>query len=888
MIRLFIAVLVFAALPLEGQTGLTSEMLESFRPRLIGPANQAGRVTSLAAPDTAGHKVMYAGFATGGLWKTTNAGVTWRPIFDDQAFAAIADVAVAPSDARVVWVGTGERNSLRSQGWGNGVYRSTDAGGSWTHMGLEDTREIGRVVIDPRDANTVYVAALGHLWGANRERGVYKTTDGGASWEKVLFVDDTTGFVDLKLHPTNPDIIYAASWHRLRWGGGRMEGAGAGSAVWRSTDAGRTWQRLSGPGQTRGLPDGPLGRIGLGVSADMPDRVYAVVQAAYGSRDPGVSPHGGLFRSEDAGASWTRVNDLSAVPDYFYNEVWVAPSDADRLWLAGTLLGHSKDGGESLENLRLSNVHVDHHALWIDPNDPDHLVLGNDGGIYTSFDGTSWWHHPLPVGQFYEVSVDSTKVPYHVCGGLQDNGTWCGPSMTRDRAGITEADWYSIFGGDGFVSHVAPDSPSIRYAEFQYGNTYRIDTISGEATPLQPHAEDAGAESGYAFRWEWNTPFVISHHDPTVLYLGGNHLFKLTNRGDDWRILGPDMTRQSRLNPEPMPAHTSYGSLHSIAESPLDPNVIWTGSDDGLLWLTTDGGATWSNLTERIPDEAARRCWVAEIEASVYDRGEAIVTYDCHMRDDYHPYVFRTIDSGARFTRISGDLPTDAGSYVVRQDPVARDVLYAGNERGLYISTDGGSRWVRLTGGLPTVPIRDMNFAPGGDELVVATYGRSVYILPIHGIRALTPETLAGDAHLFEVADVRAFEQTDTYASSGSVNFTAPNPAQNAVVTYWLAEDQGKDVTLTIRRLEDGDADGAGTVVNTLTGSGRPGVHQVTWNLQNREARPRRLGDPTSPNELREALPGRYSVTLKVGERTLTETFTIAHGWIEEMPGRVR
>ncbi|MGH7483658.1 MAG: WD40/YVTN/BNR-like repeat-containing protein [Longimicrobiales bacterium] len=884
----------FAAAPAAGaaqapEGELTSELLSAFTARPIGPANQSGRVTAISAPDTIGHKVMYAGFATGGVWKTTNGGVTWRPIFDEQGFGSIADVVVAPSDPRVVWVGTGERNSLRSQGWGDGVYRSTDAGASWSHVGLEETREIGRIAVDPRDADVAYVAALGHLWGANEERGLYKTTDGGETWETVLFVDDTTGFIDVKLHPSNPDIVYAASWHRLRWGGGRMEGAGAGSAVWKSTDGGASWTRLSGPGIDRGLPAGPLGRIGLGVSPADPDVVYAVIQAAYASTDPSISPFGGLFRSQDAGESWTRVNDSSAVPDYYYNEVWVDPSDADRLYLAGTFLGYSEDGGRGIETLRLGDVHVDHHAMWIDPDDGDHLVLGNDGGLYTSFDAAeTWWHHPMPLGQFYEISVDSTKTPYHVCGGLQDNGTWCGPSRTREERGITAADWYTIFGGDGFVSHVSVDSPWIRYGESQFGNIARLNTRTWERTSIQPHAEDEGVESGDPFRWDWNTPFVISHHDPTVLYLGGNYLFRMTDRGESWTIIGPDMTRQSLAAPEPMVEHTPYGALHSIAESRLDPGVIWTGSSGGLLWVTSDAGETWTRLTERIPDETVHECTVAEIEASPHDRATAFVVYDCHKRDGYGAHVFRTTDLGGSFTEITGDLPADAGSYVVRQDPVEADLLYVGNERGLYISNDRGEHWVRFTEGLPTSPVRDIDFGPGAHELAIGAYGRSVYILPLDALRALTPETLAGDAALLPVADVRMFEERDTYASSGEVPYAAPNPPQAARITYYLAEDQGDEIRLRIRRLGENGAGDDGDVVQTLTGSGRPGTHTLEWDLELDEPRPHRLGDPADSDELSTALPGRYSVSLEIGGRTMTETFTVEDGWIEETPGAVR
>ncbi len=883
---------------------LTSELIDAVKARPIGPANQAGRVTSIAVPDTAGHKTIYIGYATGGVWKTADAGITWRPIFEDQPFAAVADVAVAPSDSKVVWVGTGERNSLRSQGWGNGVYRSTNGGSSWEHVGLEETREIGRIAIDPRNPGVVYVAALGHLWGTNPERGVYKTTDAGKTWKKVLFVDDTTGFVDVRLKPDDPDVVYAAGWHRLRWGGGHMEGAGAGSGIWKSTDAGATWTRLTDPKLGNGLPTRALGRIGLAVTPAAPNVVYAVIQAAESATDPSISPHGGLFRSDDAGASWKRVNDISAIPDYYYNEVWVDPSNADRLWLGATVLGYSEDGGVTIESVRPGKIHVDNHALWIDPADPQHLLLGNDGGLHTSFDGGhAWWHHTMPAGQFYEASIDSARTPYRVCGGLQDNGVWCGPSRTREREGVTERDWVTIFGGDGMVSHVSPDSADIAYAEYQFGTIHRLNLATGESVNLQPHAEDAGRESGYEFRWGWTTPFILSHFDPTVLYLGGNHLFRLTHRGDDWEIVSPDMTRQSRAAPEPIEGATSYGVIHSIAQSPLDRNTLWTGSDDGLLWLTTDGGAHWQNLTDRIPDPAVRRCFVAEIDASVHDRGTAYVAYDCHRRDDYAPHVYETRDGGRTFRRVDAGLPPDAGSYVVRQDHVNPDLLYVGDERGVYVSNDRGARWVRLQSGLPTVPVRDLEFGPGGHELVIPTFGRSVYILEIGPLQEMSDSTLSQPAHLFPVQDARLYRQIDTYASFGDTYYTAPNPPQGAEITYYLKADEGKDVSLTIRHAAEaadtGAADaatrgeaaggaaarggaarrGGDDVVRTLTGSGRPGTHRLVWDLQASQPLGHVLGGPASPQEQRRVRPGRYSVTLKAGGRTMTRTFRVEEGW---------
>ncbi len=891
-----LAAALFVALdggPVFGQGGaesttLNAELLEPFEFRFIGPANPSGRVTAIAVPEAPGHKTIYVGLASGGLWKTTNAGTTWRSIFDDEGTGTIGDVAVAPYDAEEIWVGTGERNSLRSNAWGDGVYKSTDGGASWTHLGLEETREIGRIAIHPSDSGTVYVAALGHLWGPNPERGVYKTTDGGETWERILFVDDTTGFVDLKMDPTNPDVLYAAAWHRLRWGGGHMEGAGAGSGIYKTTNGGSTWTELTDPALDNGLPTRKLGRIGLAVYPKDPSIVYAVIQVAHGAKNPGVSPYGGVFRSEDGGATWTRTNDLSAIPDYYYNEVWVDPNDDQQLWFAATLLGHSTDGGATVEQLRLSRVHVDHHAMWVDPDDSEHILLGNDGGLYISFDGgEAWAHQIIPASQFYEIDVDTTKIPYHVCGGTQDNGTWCGPSRTRERVGITDYDWYHVFGGDGYDHAVSVDSPQIRYGESQFGNISRFDVRTWEYESVKPHAEDAGAESGYAFRWDWDTPFVISSHDPTVVYLGGNHLFKLIDRGRDWEILGPDMTRANRFHPEPDSGYTSYHSLHSVAESTLDANILWTGSNDGLIWVTTDGGATWRNVTDNIPDEPPQHCWVGEIETSHFDARTAYVAYDCHRRDDYRPYVYKTVDAGATWTNITGDLPEDAGSYVIREDDTHSNLLFVGTELGLWISIVGGDRWVRLKNNLPTVAIRDMELVPRTKELVVATYGRSMYILDIGPLQELTGEVLAGDAYLFKVKPARTYKRRSTYGAFGDQFFRIANPPYGTAITYYLREDQGDDITLRIREAGE-EGEDRGSTVRTIRSSGRPGMHQVVWDLNADRPRPRELGGPTSSADLREVLPGEYVVSLKVGESEFEQTIVVEEGWIERMPGRVR
>src|SRR5207245_832330 len=491
-----------------------TRFLESFSFRNLGPAAYSGRVTALAVPRTGGYsKTFYIGAAGGGVWKTSNGGITWQSVSEGLGVQTIGDLAVAPSDTNVVWVGTGEKNSLRSQWWGDGVYKSSDGGKKWTNMGLKDTRSIGRVVIHPTNPDIVYIAALGHLWGTNPERGVFKTTDGGKTWAKVLFVDDTTGFVDLEMDPANPEVSYAAAWHRLRWGGS---------------------------------------------------------------------------------ATWSQVNDLQAIPHYYYDDIFIDPGNPDHVWTVSPSLLESKDGGKSFAPDSMHLVHGDYHALWIDPGDPQHLIVGNDGGVYVSRDGGKAWEHmAIPIGQFYTVIVDSSLTPYQICGGLQDNGVWCGPSRTRDTLGITDGDWYPVNGGDGMWVQIPANDPYTVYSGWQYGHLSRLDLKTWQRDDITPLALDAGLDSGYPYNWGWTTTILVSQHDPTVLYVGANHLIRMTHRGDDGDVLGPDLTRAGREHPAPDERPTSSHAVFAIAESPRSKDVVWTGSDDGLVWVTRDAGKTW-------------------------------------------------------------------------------------------------------------------------------------------------------------------------------------------------------------------------------------------------------------------------------------------------------
>ena len=860
-----------------------SKFVAAFGYRGIGPAAYSGRVTSIAVPATSEPrpKTFYIGAAGGGVWKTTNGGVTWQSASKGLGSETIGDLAVAPSDSNVVWVGTGEKNSLRSQYWGDGVYKSTDGGRKWTKMGLADSRAIGKIVIHPTDANVVYVAALGHLWGPNAERGVYKTTDGGKTWARVLFVDDTTGFIDLAMDPRDANVLYAASWHRLRWGGSHMQGVGKGSGIFKTTDGGKTWTKLTDPKLDNGLPTDRMGRIGLAISDQDSRIVYAMVEVDRGVTDATQGRFGGVFRSSDAGAHWTQVNDLQAEPHYYYDAIFVDPADSQHVFVNSPALLESKDGGRTFAPESLAHVHGDHHALWFDPHDKGHRILGNDGGAYVTFDGgKAWWHMPLPIGQFYTMIVDSSQVPYQVCGGLQDNGVWCGPSATRDTSGIADADWYPVNGGDGMWVQVPPKDPFTVYSGWQYGNVSRLDLRTWKRDDIVPMSLDAGAESGYPFAWGWTTPILISRHDTSVVYLGANRLFRLRKGGDDWEAIGPDMTRNPREKPAPEDGHTSYHAIFSIAESPRTAAVLWTGSDDGNVWVTRDTGRTWVNATAKFPKSVPADCFVQYIAASAHADGTAWVALDCHHRDDYRPHVLRTTDFGASWTEMVNGLPADRGSLIVFESPRNPRVLWVGTSDGLYATVDGGQRWRRFGKDFPNVMVEALSMSYAQRDLVVGTHGRGVYIVNVGALEEYSDSLLGENAHLFEVAPAYQFRWRQTHPGDGSFPYMAPNPPRGAEIYYYLRTTQTEGVKLTI-------TSASGDTVRTITGSGMPGLQRVTWDLSSQKPRPRGLGDPTSRQDLQRVLPGTYTVTLALGEKKLVQKIVVSDLPGDRM-GRVR
>ncbi len=815
--------------------------------RTIGPANMGGRIVDLDVVES-NPEILYVAAATGGLWKTTNGGTTWRPIFDHQDTLCLGDVTIAPSNPDIVWVGTGEANPRNSVSWGCGVYRSTDAGRSWQHMGLRETRHIGRLAIHPKKPEIVFVAALGHLWGPNKERGLYRSTDGGKSWQSVLPLDEDTGCIDVAIDPEKPEIVHAAAWQVRRdafSGGNPAVQWGPKSGLYRSEDGGTSWKKLSA-----GLPSRPLGRCGIAVARKDPRIVYAVIQTDQTpslvrnstGREKGALDLGGVFRSEDRGQTWTKVNDLCPRP-FYYGQIRIDPNDPKRIYVLGISLHVSSDGGSTFTTLGGRGVHSDHHALWINPRDSEHLVLGNDGGLYVSKTrGTRWEAlRGMPLGQFYGIAVDLRR-PYHIYGGLQDNGSWGGPSATPRAEGITLNDWRRVGGGDGFRCAADPRDPETIYVESQYGGLQRV-TLKAR---VQNRAIKPFARAGQRYRFNWNSPIVLSPHDAQTLYYGGNVVFKSTDRGDHWEIISPDLTRG-----EPGPNSYNGHTLTALAESPLKPGVLYAGTDDGNLHVSRDGGKEWKNITNKIPHLAKER-WITHLECSHFAEGTAYVTIDRHRQGDHKPYVYKTTDHGATWTSVAGNLPSDAPVNVLRESSRNRALLLVGTEtQGLFISLDGGQRWHHYHAGLPArVPIDDLVIHPRERDLVVGTHGRSLYVVDFAPLEELTEAVRARAVHLFAPRPARAFAVHEPQDLLPAANYLGSNPPYGATIWYYLKEAAQTPVRIEI-------ADATGKRIATRKGSTEAGLQRVQWDLK-------------ADGQKSVVASGDYGVTLQVGERTVT------------------
>ncbi|MEZ4415445.1 MAG: hypothetical protein R3E10_06795 [Gemmatimonadota bacterium] len=853
------AVVTLAPAPVTAQA--LDDVLATFQPRAVGPAKMGGRTVDFAVYE-ANPSIFYAASASGGLLKTVNGGISWENVFDDQATVSIGDVAINPNDPDIVWVGTGEANNRQSSSWGDGLYKSTDGGSTWTHMGLRDSHHIGRIVVHPIDTDIVYVAAVGHLWGPNMERGVFMTTDGGQTWEHVLAIDENTGVIDLALDPLNPKTLYAAAYARRRSGWGFNGGSETGG-IFKSVDGGRSWRELS-----KGLPKGATGRIGLDIYRSDPNIVYAVIEAE----------DGGVFRSDDKGESWTRMSDLNPRPMYF-SQIRVDPNDDDRIYLGGVQLHVSDDGGRTFSAEGAPGVHLDHHAFWIDPSDSRHLLDGNDGGTWQSRDKALTWEHlnNYPIGQFYDVAADMQE-PYHIFGGMQDNATWGGPSGVRDRQGISNEDWYMVLACDGMYVAVDPSDEQAVYTNCQNGRIVRYDRRTGERQSVMP---DLGPEEP-ALRWNWTTPIVVSAHDERTLYTGGNRLFRSTDRGHSWVVISPDLTRQIDRDTLPLmgvrgtdvtlskhDGMTSFGNITALAESPLNGQLLYVGTDDGKVHVTRDGGATWTDLTDRVRG-VPPMLYVSRLTPSRVAEGTVYLSFDGHRSDNFEAYVFVSTDYGQTWRSIVSNL--DRGPvYVIAEDPRNPDLLHLGTEFGLYASLDRGAHWTRWPT-FPTVAVYGLMVHPRDNDLILATHGRSFLIFDdISALQQMGSGTMAEAAHLFDPRPGRQFIPNENGWFLGGREYHAPNPEFGTALSYWLGTAQEDSVTLTI-------SDRSGTAVRELKGPGTAGLHRLLWDLRAEPygALGEGLAGALNLSELGPfVLPGEYQVALSVGAAQRTTTVRV-------------
>ena len=754
--------------------------------RSIGPAFVSGRVTSLAV-NPFNRAQYYVGVASGGVWKTDNAGLTWNPVFQNEGAFSIGDVKLDPHDPAIVWVGTGENNSQRSVDYGDGVYKSEDGGKSWTNVGLKRSEHIGRIAISPKDSNTVFVAAEGPLWSPGGDRGVYRTTDGGKSWKKVLNVSENTGFADVAIDTDDPDTIYAAAYQRRRHVWTLIDG-GPESAIYRSVDGGNSWTKLKS-----GLPTVDMGRIGLAVSPVDHNVLYATIEAAEGK--------GGIFRSSDRGSTWEKRNPYDETAMY-YAQIFADPKNVDRIYVMNVLIRVSDDGGKTLHPLGEKYKHVDNHVIWVDPADTNYYLVGCDGGLYESFDrGVNWdFKGNLPLGQFYDVAVDNSKPFYYVYGGTQDNSSVGGPSRTLKVSGIANEDWFFTQGGDGFRSVIDPEDPNTVYAEYQYGNLTRFDRRTGQQIGIQPQP----GPDNVPYRWNWDSPIIISPHSHTRLYLAANKLFRSDDRGDTWKAISPDLTRQidrdklpvmGRIwGPDAVAKNNStsfYGNIVALSESPLKDGLIYVGTDDGLIQVTADGGGNW-NRYDKFPG-VPNMTYVSRLLASQHNASVVYAGFDNHKMGDFKPYLFKSSDSGKTWNSIASNLPEKGAVLAIDEDPLNPQLLFVGTEFGLFFSLDGGSHWTQLKGGMPTIAVRDIAIQKRESDLVAATFGRGFYILDdLSPLRSANAQAFQQQATLFPIRDALMYVEQrpigGKHGDFGATYFEADNPPYGTTFTYYLKD----------------------------------------------------------------------------------------------------
>jgi photosystem II stability/assembly factor-like uncharacterized protein len=873
----------------EQKSAIDSGLVSALSFRSIGPALMSGRIVDIAI-DPVRSSTWYVAAASGGVWKTTNSGVTWKPIFDGYGSYSIGCLAIDPNDRFTVWVGTGENNSQRSVAYGDGLYKSTDGGDSFTKVGLDNSEHIGMIKIHPTDSNTVFVAAQGPLWKDGGDRGLYKTTDGGKSWTKVLDISPMTGVNEVHFDPTNPQIMYASSYQRRRHTWVLIDG-GPESTIYRSLDGGTTWNKSE-----RGLPGVDKGKIGLAVSPLNSEIVFAVVEAADGK--------GGFYRSDNRGESWQRAGDYVSDGPQYYNEIVACPHNVDRIYALDTYMMVSEDGGRNFVPLGESNKHVDNHALHIDPYDQDHLIIGCDGGLYETWDrGLTYdFKANLPLTQFYKVAVSNEKPFYFVYGGTQDNATQGGPSRTANIHGIRNSDWFITVFGDGFQPAVDPQDPDTIYSQWQYGGLVRFNRKTGETVDIKPQPE----KGGVPLRWNWDAALMISPHNSKRIYFGSQMLHRSDDRGDSWKVISPDLTRQIDRNKLKVMgrvwgvdsvaknASTSiYGNIVAVSESPKVEGLIYVGTDDGMLQITEDGGANWRAVPKfgnlKVPEFG----YINSIEADLHEADTVYVTVNNHKRGDFKPYIVKSTDRGKTWTSMSGNLPERGTVYTIRQDHIVPKLLFCGTEFGCYFTLDGGEKWIKLSAGLPTIAVRDMTIQRYEDDLVLATFGRGFYILDDYSPLRELSEELLKENQIFPITKGLMFPisaplAVGEKAFQGANFFTAPNPPYGVTFTYYLkealeskkAQRKKKDAETSKKnqdtfypswedlKAEDREVepkvwltirDKSGNIINRLPGSTSKGLHRTQWNYKHAAFNPAggRMGQ-IGPV----AIPGTYTVEI--------------------------
>ena len=869
---------------------IKSGIVSGLKFRSIGPAFASGRIADFAVnPDNPSE--YYVAVACGHIWKTKNSGITWEPVFDNYGAYSMGCLKMDPNNHNVIWAGTGENNHQRALGYGDGVYKTEDGGKSWKNMGLKESRQIGKILIDSRNSDVVYIAAEGSVWGPGGDRGLYKTTDGGENWEKVLEISENTGINSMVMDPRNPDVIYASSEQRRRHVHTKI-GGGPETAIYKTTDGGENWKKVKS-----GLPTVDMGGIGLAVSPVNPDVVYAIIEAA--------EDKGGFFRSTDRGESWKKMSSHHSSGQY-YNEIFCDPKDVDKIYSVETISKYTEDGGKTWKNIGNNKRHVDDHALWIDPDDTEHFLIGGDGGVYETFDkGKNYlFKSNLPVTQFYRVEVDDSEPFYWVYGGTQDNSSMGGPSRNTRASGVISDDWIITLGGDGFWQAIDPENPDIVYSEYQYGNIYRYDKKSGEAINIKP--QPPKGENTY--KWNWNTPVILSPHSNTRLYMAANKVFRSDDRGNTWKVISDDITAQIDRNKLPVMGRywgvdavvkdvstSLYGMAVSISESPIQEDLLYVGTDDGLIQVTEDAGKNWRKI-DKFPG-VPENTYVSDIFTSKFDSAVVFAAFDNRKRDDFKPYLLKSKDRGKTWESIAGNLPENGTIHAILQDHINPELLFAGTEFGVFFSNDSGETWTQLKSGIPTIAVRDMAIQERENDLVLATFGRGFYILDDYTpLRELNQKIIDTTAYFFPVKDVLMYIQKRGKYAQGSTYFTAKNPDFGATFTYYLKEtpktlkqqrkEKEKELikdkkpipipTMEELRAEKNEVkpylifsitDEQGNIIRKLTKSPSKGISRITWNLRYQGMNPVNIKDGkfdplSSGGNGMYVMPGKYFVSL--------------------------